>query len=740
MSVPEYKLVTSCNVLVQVVGAKNVPLREEFTNFDIFDSLNRANARVMDRNTTIASNNENQTSIPMNSVITANLLNYSKISEKSRANSFIEIKFQEYTVATVTLEGGTPIWKQLLSIPFHPPGNDFNPSNLAQVDEDVTFTLFDEVLYDDYIDGTTGNTVIALYIAHLYHLTVFIGGRGFLEGEETRRVEKRYLGDFTIPFMTIYKNHGRVDGMFRLNVPIFNLGYTNRSTLAMNQSNALNFHYIHSTSNSSIDYSNYLVYMLGLVTCQCFGQGNRPATTASINDNAVDRVVASTGRDVSHIDRPSDENINTANDLIDSSSSAIVTTAITSNVLSEFSYYLTDDSVTFIKLMITLDPLLFDPTLLSNVDPTSSEAYSESLGDTQAVHGSIANTRPSDSNLVNVLPQDQFLLAYSQIWLDKLNNKVKNSSTRMEARKFRVMVLNSEGYNVFLPRFLTPQSPPSGFSSRRACLHLVSILPFLSDTLLFNANPNQPVDGNSVLTYGNRGNTSNKTDINININIWCSCKQLWDIGAGDEEEHGVLLYNYLYYLTHYANNSLNTKTHEVTSSGNSVSIAFPSPEQLSNESLFLVLGKGIPEGETVYILMKVYSNSNTVNSPHNQHNSQQYSSRNYLLINPNTGEIYSAMDANCPLKEVYSLITPYNIWANIQPSVHPNLLTYNIQDKSCWTSFFSVKCPYPMNGLQTIQPEITYMPTRLTYCIDIEKELKDNIKQCFATWRSKRIR
>lgn len=45
-----------------------------------------------------------------------------------------------------------------------------------------------------------------------------------LADENTVRTEKRFLGSLTVPFSTVYME-GRVDGIFRLDTPIVNLGY-----------------------------------------------------------------------------------------------------------------------------------------------------------------------------------------------------------------------------------------------------------------------------------------------------------------------------------------------------------------------------------------------------------------------------------------------------------------------------------------------------------------------------------
>jgi len=59
------------------------------------------------------------------------------------------IRQQENAVCTTAMDGGTPMWRESLSLPFRAPQDDFSPSSLEQVREDVYFTLFDEVVEDD---------------------------------------------------------------------------------------------------------------------------------------------------------------------------------------------------------------------------------------------------------------------------------------------------------------------------------------------------------------------------------------------------------------------------------------------------------------------------------------------------------------------------------------------------------------------------------------------------------------
>ena len=64
---------------------------------------------------------------------------------------------------------------------------------------------------------------------------------------------------------------------------------------------------------------------------------------------------------------------------------------------------------------------------------------------------------------------------------------------------------------------------------------------------------------------------------------------------------------------------------------------------------------------------------------------------------------HSAGDPNCPLKELNVLVTPYNLWANIQVNSSPSATVYDVSNCNHWRPFFGVRMPPPLGGLQSIQ-------------------------------------
>jgi hypothetical protein len=77
--------------------------------------------------------------------------------------------------------------------------------------------------------------------------------------------------------------------------------------------------------------------------------------------------------------------------------------------------------------------------------------------------------------------------------------------------------------------------------------------------------------------------------------------------------------------------------------------------------------------------------------------------RQLLLSVVNTVIYLSAQDPNAPLRDVFLLATPYNIWANIQVASHPSEIRYDVTNNQDWRPFFGTRCPIPAVGLNSVQ-------------------------------------
>ena len=84
----------------------------------------------------------------------------------------------------------------------------------------------------------------------------------------------------------------------------------------------------------------------------------------------------------------------------------------------------------------------------------------------------------------SVCPSDRFLVSYAHTWLSQL----RNSNKAWAKRVYNIFGFNSDGYKVLSCRYLTPQEPPLDISTRRGCLHLTSMIPFMPDAQAFIGN------------------------------------------------------------------------------------------------------------------------------------------------------------------------------------------------------------------------------------------------------------
>ncbi|KFM58390.1 Coiled-coil and C2 domain-containing protein 2A, partial [Stegodyphus mimosarum] len=166
--------------------------------------------------------------------------------------------------------------------------------------------------------------------------------------------------------------------------------------------------------------------------------------------------------------------------------------------------------------------------------------------------------------------------------------------------------------------------------------------------------------------------------------IWSTSDQFLQMLTGDEEEHAILLCNYFLHL---------------------------------GKKAMLLLGSGVPEGPTAYV-------------------ATWEKSKDVLVWNASTGDHFSVRDNYCPLQSVGCLISPDNVWANIQKNNHPSRINFDLNKSGEWKPFFSRS--FPNLGLRSIQPTaLNYNSTDPDYVKNLEESIRNNLEESIIKWRYK---
>ena len=331
------------------------------------------------------------------------------------------------------------------------------------------------------------------------------------------------------------------------------------------------------------------------------------------------------------------------------------------------------ESATYLKVMCTLDPHLPAPNL--DIDIVQADESGK-------------------------------LVRHARHWLAKMRgwHGDNDGFESREDRVFEAMVPNMHGEHVFLSRYLRPagQAPPSdalyrweeggapkppsgdasyGYRQDVAhCARFVSMIPFLDDFKAFKE-----------------------------YDMWCTSGQFLDILAGDWGEHAVLLWNYFQWL------KVNGKW-----PGNRDDVVF-----------YLVIGRAIPEGHSVYVLQYYPGDPRTA-----------------VFWNACTGHAYAAGDPRCPLQDVGCLVTPDNIYGNTQRDGRPQVLSQSgggldVTDASRWQPFFNPKMSKDKRdafrvGASIQEPVLDYpRPANDTTCEELQEQLEELIKTHLRGWREK---
>lgn len=252
-------------------------------------------------------------------------------------------------------------------------------------------------------------------------------------------------------------------------------------------------------------------------------------------------------------------------------------------------------------------------------------------------------------------------------------------------------------------------------ASPEACLRYVSMLPFLSDWDAFGRS----------------------TD------IWSTSAQTLGMGAGDWEEHSVLLLNYLLWLQ--SNEAAVLQAARGGPKGLAQTLgaltAIGAEERLRGWRGGLVIGNSLVHGETCWVLWGRGIGQEAGDQGQMQRQLSAGSggtTEQVLLIEAATGRVYDASDSQLPLVSVGLVATGSNLYANVQRTGSPRDMTWALDDLTAWQPF--VKPGQAALNVRCVQPEIVYTPPLSYESARLAKSLEDTLVACFRRWRRPRYR
>lgn len=192
--------------------------------------------------------------------------------------------------------------------------------------------------------------------------------------------------------------------------------------------------------------------------------------------------------------------------------------------------------------------------------------------------------------------EDESLIIYAKKWQSDFVDEFTD-------RTIKILVIDTNGKLVLICRYLNQLKPPSEFATDSFAMvdlmmklaHFVSLIPIIPDY-----SPSNIPDVSSI---------SSPTD----LDIWTKCDEFLNYLLGSSDQHAILLCNYFLYLGRLTG---------------------------------LIIGSGIPEGSTIYVIVWEY----------NRHGRDDVT-----LWNPRTGHPYSPYDPLIPLTSVGCIITTDNV-------------------------------------------------------------------------------
>ncbi|XP_066255150.1 coiled-coil and C2 domain-containing protein 2A [Euwallacea similis] len=132
---------------------------------------------------------------------------------------------------------------------------------------------------------------------------------------------------------------------------------------------------------------------------------------------------------------------------------------------------------------------------------------------------------------------------------------------------------------------------------------------------------------------------------------------------------------------------------------------------------YLVLGFGVPQGTTSYVLLIESSKAS------NNH-------QNYSILDVVSNQKFKLSDPLCPLQRIHCLANGENIWGNAQRTQNPAFLRFDLTRKSDWWPLFDNNHQAPTH----------FVNNKVDFSLnndgeDVEREVERRLKRKLCKWR-----
>jgi len=555
-----------------------------------------------------------------------------------------EVTFRGAKTVSRGAVGPTPTWNQVVELPLTVPGDSVTPIALASLSSPVTVALFDEVVIERSVGPYSRATTRTLR-------------------------ERRFLGQFSVPFDALY-SAGRVEAQMRLTLPPVLFGYAPGTSAA---------------------------------------GGEGAMSTTDLPDSQGLVLAAETNRRASHVvmalsvdpPLPPPPPMESSIDKLFGASWFTALQRAARRSLRPRTH-----------AAIAGPPLILGPTPSTSTTATPTPSTARAPPGPAPALGS-ALTMNSDSDYRRLMSQ-----CYS--WAA--------AAAKRTGRAVQTVVEDIEQQPRLVTQFITPLQPPpamataqpvgaeGGPSTPRRLRHGDGSDGSDEDSsareggLSFRSSASQ---GGGVqvgelgeqLLVGPPMSTSEEvtrfvslvpflSDIDVfgrHADVWATCAQTLDMGAGDFEEHALLLLNYLMWLN------------------------LPDNGGSGIWDDYLVLGSTHDSGESAWVL-RYYARTNQV-----------------VLINPCSGRSYLGLDATCPLNNIGMLANGKNCFANVQGSGQPWRMRFDVTSTRDWMSMW--KPGSDIIPPASIQEPIVYTAPNEAFVEQLQDDVAERLQREFQNWR-----